>query len=309
MTHHGIEKGPVLVVGGTGFVGRGVVGALLRRGHGVRVVARSPERARLLFKENVEVVDGDLGDPASLTNAMRGTHAVVVSVQAVTTAQRNFRPTVDAIEREAAQALIRAAQEAGTSRLVSVGVIGSARDARNPWLRARANADALLLGAAGLNVTIMRPGLVAGSGGLGFDGILRAAKQSVAIVTGSGKQRWRTVSVEDFALLCVDVLDDERTYDRAFDVGSDEVATYDELVDRAAEVLGSRPPLKLHLPASLLKVGARLIERLQKLTPGGLTAAIDHLNDDLVGDVAPLRAIVPRRFAGWEEIVKTAVNA
>ncbi|MFJ9211113.1 NAD(P)H-binding protein [Streptomyces sp. NPDC102264] len=66
----------VLVTGATGTVGRQVVAELLRRGHTVRALTRDPEKARtgLLsrFPSGVDVVRGDLTDPASLAPALDG---------------------------------------------------------------------------------------------------------------------------------------------------------------------------------------------------------------------------------------------
>ncbi|GGZ97495.1 nucleotide-diphosphate-sugar epimerase [Streptomyces spiroverticillatus] len=64
----------VLVTGATGTVGRQVVAELLARGASVRALTRNPAKAD--FPAEVEVVRGDLGDPASLAPALEGVEAV-----------------------------------------------------------------------------------------------------------------------------------------------------------------------------------------------------------------------------------------
>ncbi|MFI1829594.1 NAD(P)H-binding protein [Streptomyces sp. NPDC020412] len=59
-----------LVAGATGTVGRQVVAELLRRGHAVRALTRDAERAD--FPDGVEVVEGDLTDPDTLVDALKG---------------------------------------------------------------------------------------------------------------------------------------------------------------------------------------------------------------------------------------------
>jgi dihydroflavonol-4-reductase len=70
----------VLVTGGTGFIGSHTVAALTRRGHEVRVLARTPERLAGILEPlgvTAEVVRGDVADPPSVAAALDGCNAVV----------------------------------------------------------------------------------------------------------------------------------------------------------------------------------------------------------------------------------------
>jgi uncharacterized protein YbjT (DUF2867 family) len=64
----------ILVTGATGNVGREVVSTLSARGHQVRAVVRDRRQASL--PDDVEIVQGDLELPESLTSALAGAHAV-----------------------------------------------------------------------------------------------------------------------------------------------------------------------------------------------------------------------------------------
>ena len=66
----------ILVTGGTGFVGRHLVRALLRRDHIVRVLGRDPASCRELEAEGVEVMRGDLRDAPVVVSACDGIDAV-----------------------------------------------------------------------------------------------------------------------------------------------------------------------------------------------------------------------------------------
>jgi dihydroflavonol-4-reductase len=71
----------VLVTGGTGFVGRHTVAALVGHGHRVRLLVRAPERIAPALDPlgitQVEVVVGDVTNPAAVQQAMGGCDAVV----------------------------------------------------------------------------------------------------------------------------------------------------------------------------------------------------------------------------------------
>ncbi|MFD4749863.1 NAD(P)H-binding protein [Streptomyces rubiginosohelvolus] len=95
----------ILVTGATGTVGRRVVEQLLERGEHVRALTRDPERAE--FPAGVEVVGGDLEDPASLAPALRG----ATGLHLITFGGALFAPL------ETAGEILALAKEAGVRRV------------------------------------------------------------------------------------------------------------------------------------------------------------------------------------------------
>jgi uncharacterized protein YbjT (DUF2867 family) len=77
------DDGPVLVVGGTGMLGGKVVTALLSPGKQVRALVR-PASDAARVEAGVEIVRGDMMDPASLVPAMEGADAVVTTAAGYT---------------------------------------------------------------------------------------------------------------------------------------------------------------------------------------------------------------------------------
>ena len=112
----------ILVIGGTGIMGREVLAALARRGVPARALVRDPDR--LAATDGVEAVVGDLRDPASLRAAMAGVDAVF-----------HISPH-EADEVELTRAVVQAAEEAG-ARLVFAGVHAAAGNALTSWLKRR----------------------------------------------------------------------------------------------------------------------------------------------------------------------------
>ena len=138
---------PVLITGGTGRVGSAVAGLLAGAGVPVRVLTRRSEAAAML-PANVEVVTGDLTVPGSLDAALRGVGAVFL----VWTAPPATAPAV--VERLAAYA----------RRVV---FLSSPHQTPHPFFQqpnpmAVLHADIeRLIAAAGLESTIIRPGMFA----------------------------------------------------------------------------------------------------------------------------------------------------
>ena len=121
---------PTLVTGGTGFVGANLVRELLKDGRGVRVLARPRGDRRALAGLPIEIVDGDLLDPASLREAVRG----VGTVFHVAADYRLWAADHSALYRanvEGTRAILRASADAGVARVgytSPVGALGIPRD-------------------------------------------------------------------------------------------------------------------------------------------------------------------------------------
>ena len=113
-----------LVTGGTGFVGANVVRELLADGATVRVLARPGGARRALAGLAVEIVDGDLLDPASLRRAASGVEFVFHVAADYRLWARDprvlFRTNV-----EGTRAMLGAAMDAGAKRIVYTSTVGA----------------------------------------------------------------------------------------------------------------------------------------------------------------------------------------
>lgn len=119
-----------LVTGGTGFVGSHVVRALLARGRSVRCLARPESRRDNLEGLDVEIVSGDLTDPASLSRALSGVHTLYHAAADYRLWARDPRELYRA-NAGGTENILAAAAAAGVSKVVytsSVAALGLTAD-------------------------------------------------------------------------------------------------------------------------------------------------------------------------------------
>ena len=176
----------VLVTGGTGFIGRRLVTALLEQGGRVRVLTRQPDSAlqrRVWNAPNLEIIGGDVTEPASLTLACAGIDTVfhlAGFAHAEADGTPDFAARHWAVNAQGTFALLNAAQTAGVhcfvflSTVKAVGDPGSRCVAEDwnappetPYGRAKRAAEeqVLAIGRASAMQTVnLRPALVYGPG-------------------------------------------------------------------------------------------------------------------------------------------------
>lgn len=113
-----------LVTGGNGFVGAGVVRALVRAGAAVRVLLRPGSDRRNLAGLAVEIVEGDVREAAAVRRAMQGC-AHVYHVAAFYSANPADAAQLYEINVQGTQNLLQAAETAGVERFVHTSTIGA----------------------------------------------------------------------------------------------------------------------------------------------------------------------------------------
>lgn len=186
------------VTGGTGFLGRHVVTALLRAGWQLRVLMRPDLFSPPETQPGIELVHGDLDDPAALARLVQDA-AVVVHVAGLTKAPRPAE--FMAINRDGTARLAGIARrQAPSARFVLV----SSQAARVPSLSAyatskRAAEDAVIAEFAGLDWIILRPCVIYGPGDREGLALARMVRRRLIPVSVAPEPRIAMIHARDAA--------------------------------------------------------------------------------------------------------------
>src|SRR3954463_1772567 len=127
----------ILLTGATGNVGRQVLTRLTARGERVRVLVRDPRRLGS-ERVRVQIALGDLSDPSSFRNALRGVETVVHLAASI---RDQPRASIEELNSIATLRLVRAAERARTKRFVFFSAIGASEHERSRFFRAKALAE------------------------------------------------------------------------------------------------------------------------------------------------------------------------
>lgn len=275
----------ILVAGGTGTLGSQVVRLLLERGEPVRVLTRDPARAADL-PDAVQVLTGDLRDPAAVTAAVRGCATVVSAVHGFV---GPGKPSPEAIDRDANRALIRAAADAGVQHLVLVSVLGAAPDHPMSLHRAKHAAEQALR-ASGLAWTILRPAAYLETW-IAIIGA-RLADKGQALVFGPGRNPINFVSAHDVAAVVDLAVHDQSLRGRLLEVGGPENLTFTRLAERLITASG-RPGRIRHVPLVMLRALSLLARPVSPAFARQAQAAVVMNTTDMALDTSTIRDRLP----------------
>jgi len=270
----------VLVTGATGFIGPHVVHALRAREVPVRALVRRPERAKRLAAWGVEVVPGDVGDPASLALACEGIDVVVHLVAIIKGSRADF----ERVMAQGTRALVTAAEEEGVRRIVLASALGLDERSKDavPYFAAKWEMERAVE-ASRLEHVIFRPSFVFGRDGGVLPTFVRLARYApVTPIVGPGTQRLQPIWVDDLAEYYARAVA-EPVAGHTYELGGPDAVTWDELWARLKRAVGARRP-SVHLPFGLLRAQAALTERLPgaPVTRDQLTML--ELGDNVVAD-------------------------
>ena len=296
------DRPVVLLTGASGYVGGRLLPLLERQPVPVRCLARNPDKLRPIVQEPTQVVKGDVLDPSSLAEALRGVHTAYYLVHLMSDSKE-----FEQEDRRAATNFADAARKAGVRRIVYLGGLGDDTDPNlSPHLRSRHEVGQLLR-ASGVETVEFRAGMVIGAGSLSYR-LLKSLTDRLPVMICP---RWLTtatqpVAVDDVLAYLLAARELPAGGSRTFEIGGSEVVTYADLIREYARQTGLRrwlvfvPVLTPYLSGLWLalvtpatyEVGRHLIEGLK--------------NPTVVRDKSALE-VFPVRPMGVTEAIRRAI--
>jgi len=260
----------LLVVGGTGFVGRHLVAALAARGARVTVPARRRERAKhLILLPTVDVVEVERLDVRALARLAAGCDAVVNLVGILHRPRarpdeqgaNHYGPAFAHTHVELAQAMVGACREAGVKRLLHMSALGADPKAPSEYLRSKGVGEQAVLAADDLEATVFRPSVIFGP----EDRFLNLFAQFVAVLPvlalGSPGARFQPVFVGDVVKAMLAALESREAAGERYDLCGPKEYTLRQLIELVCEITRRRRVV-IGLPDGLSYLQAWIMELL-----------------------------------------------
>ncbi len=276
----------VTVFGGSGFIGRHVIGRLAKKGAMIRVATRDTEAANYLKPlgeiGQIAPVPVNVGDPVSIARAVAGADQVINLIGILS---KWGRSTFQSIHVDAAGAIAKAAKEAGVKQLVHISALGVSADSAAEYARTKAAGEEAVKGAFA-DAVIVRPSAVFGPGDRFFNLFASLARFTPVLpvfgcpliprvtlfgldtpidldLYGDGGTRLQPVYVGDIADAIVAILDNKNSAGKTYELGGPQAYSFKAIMDLVLKESG-RPRLLIPYPFALAKFWAWFLEFLPK---------------------------------------------
>lgn len=228
----------IVVLGGTGFVGRHLLSRLAADGHAITLLSRNlglhPDR---LLPPGVVLREVDVYDPGVLREAFTGTDVVVNLVGILNEKGDNGRGFRRA-HVELTKLVLAAMQLAGVRRLLQMSSLNAGRG-HSHYLKSRGEAEAAVK-ASGLDWTIFEPSVIFGRGDGLFCRFAALLKLAPVLPLARAGAKFAPVHVGDVVEAMVRALHDRRTHGEVYELYGPDVFTMAQIVQMTARQLGMR---------------------------------------------------------------------
>jgi uncharacterized protein YbjT (DUF2867 family) len=246
----------ILLTGATGTIGSVLLKRLTAARKPVRCLVRNPrhlgaERVR------VQIALGDLSNPASFRNALRGVDTVV---HLAATIRDQPLASIEELNGVATLRLVRAAERAGAKRFLFFSAIGASLHSPPRFFRAKALAERAVAEST-LDTVVFAPSIVYSPGDPWVTLLERLSYLPVMPISGSGKAVYQPIWADDVADCVMAVLSGGGDGRGRFELAGPEVLSYEAIVETALRSFGRPRPL-VHVPLPIVRAGLNLLERV-----------------------------------------------
>lgn len=256
----------VMVLGGSGFIGRSLVKRLVKAGYHVIVPTRRREKVKqdLIVLPNTDVVATDPFEPSALSKLLK-TSDIVINLVGILheTKQHSF----ETVHVENVRRLVDTISNTDRVRqLIHISALNATPGAPSRYLRSKGKGEAFVSKTNRGHWTIIRPSIVFGNGD-GFFGLFsKLLRWFPLMLLPRPNARLQPIYVENLVDVIVGCISNSKAYDQTLSVAGPNKLSLRELVVILMECRGPRRPL-FGLGDGVAKLLAGFLEHVPFLPP------------------------------------------
>jgi len=248
----------LLLTGATGLVGSALLRRLTAAREPVRCLVRDPRRLGP-ERVRVQIALGDLSDPPSFRNALRGVDTVVHLAASIRDQPHGSIEELNAI---ATWRMVEAAERAGVERFLFFSALNASTHNRTRFLRAKALAEEAVRGSA-LAHTVFAPSIIYAPGDPYLTLLGRLALLPVMPISGAGRAQYEPIWAHDVADCLMAALEAGTSAQERYELGGPEMLTHRQIVELALRSQHRHRRI-VGVPTPIVSRALRVVEALMK---------------------------------------------
>jgi uncharacterized protein YbjT (DUF2867 family) len=189
----------VLLVGGTGHLGREIAAELIRQGYDVAAIVRNEQRKSILENSIRNYIIADVTKPTQLRNVCNGIDIVVSSLGKSVSPNDKSKPSFRQIDFEANSNILNEAIKGNVKKFVCVSAFGAENNQHLEYFKTHHDFSEKLK-TSGIDYTIVKPPAIFTS----FLDLIDMARKGRLMTMGKGDKLTNPISENDLAKICVD---------------------------------------------------------------------------------------------------------
>lgn len=294
----------IAITGGTGFIGRHLARDLIAHGHEVILIARGH------YTRNTQPIEGatfftiDVNDTENLGRAFEGCDAVV---HCAGTSVEDSIQTFQRLHVEGTRSAVTSAEHAGVKKFVLVSYLNIRPNVKSAYHTTKWQGEEIVR-ASSLNFTILKVGLVYGSGDHLLNNLSNLfRKLPIFAAVGLKEKTVRLVAVEDLVEVIRAALDENRFARQTIAVLGPEEFPFSQAARRIAKAMGKPFLLVLPFPVFFHRILAFFSERFMPkplITKSQVQMLADGISKPTLESVLPPEDFQPKTLFTEEQIRK-----
>ncbi len=297
----------VAVIGATGYIGARLVPKLIDAGWHVRAIGRNPEKlnGRSWSKAaGVKTVCADVFEVESLEKAVQGCSAIFYLVHSMNPQTGDFAQA----DRMAAINMTAAAEKAGVKRIVYLAGLGDETVDLSHHLQSRREVEDILK-SGNVPLTVFRAAMIVGSGSASFE-ILRYLVERLPVMI---TPRWvstqcQPIAVRNVLHYLVACLNVPETTGKTFDIGTEEIVTYADLMRIYAEEAGLAKRWIIPVPVLTPKLSSYWIHLVTPIPASLAQPLAEGLRNPVLCRETKIREYIPQKLLSCREAISLALE-
>jgi uncharacterized protein YbjT (DUF2867 family) len=271
------DIGIILVTGGAGYIGGRLVPELIERGYRVRVMVRKYSDEYIDRWPGAEVVIADALDVGQLKWALKDVSVAYYLIHSMLIGKRDFAQS----DIQAVTNFRFVADERKLKRIIYLGALGETSHELSNHLESRINV-AKILKQGKVPTTVLQAAIIIGSGSASFEILESIVRNSLVYFNPSWAHTLcQPIGIRDVIKYLVGVLETEETVGNTYDIGSDDVLSYEEMMKVMVKLLRKRR-LFLPSPISNIKFYSYIISLISPVPAQMIACLLESVKNDVV---------------------------